>query len=158
MGLAALPPGGRGGYFSGMSGMRVLPVLLGLLGPLLAGCEERDRVLAPGAGGGPGGGDGEGPVTQITVPERPDTVVPAGPGVFVAGRVTDPDGVDSVFYELIGGITSIPPSRHTGGGAFNFAIPVTTNGLAGDTILVRVHGKDRLGNVGEPDERQIRIF
>ena len=52
MGLAALPPGGRGGYFSGMSGMRVLPVLLGLLGPLLAGCEEReyaprDNLLRP---------------------------------------------------------------------------------------------------------------
>lgn len=132
-------------------------VRLGLAALLLGGCEERDRPLGPGSNPGPGGDGGPGPVTVITVPAGPDTTVLSGPGVFVAGIVSDPDGVDSVYYNLIGGITSIPPSRHTGLGPFSFAIPVTTNGLHGDTILVRVHGKDRIGNVGEPAERRIII-
>ncbi len=124
---------------------------LGLL-TLLASCATRDRIGAPGPTG-PSGGDG--PATTIDVPAT-DTTVTAGPNFVVTGRTVDPDGVDTVYFETVGGLTTFPP--FTGGGdTVRFGLPLTTGGLVGDSILLRVFGTDRLGNRGDTATRWIRV-
>jgi hypothetical protein len=137
---------------------RPAPLLLAaVLLAALPGCEDRDRIgLEPDDGGGGGGGPGVGPQVVIEAPAQ-DTAVQAGPGVFVAGRVNDPDGVDSVYFDIQGGITQIPPFNHNGTTTMNFAIPITTNGQAGQTIIVGVSGVDEAGNRGEPAHRTIVV-
>lgn len=137
---------------------RPAPLLLAAaLLAALPGCEDRDRIgLEPDDGGGGGGGPGVGPQVVIEAPAQ-DTTVQAGPGVFVAGQVSDPDGVDSVYFDIQGGITQIPPFNHNGTTTMNFAIPITTNGQAGQTITVGVSGVDEAGNRGEPAHRIIFV-
>ena len=63
---------------------------------LSAGCQERDRLTFADPG------DGVGPVTTIDQPGQSDTTVPAGPEFFVNGRTIDLDGVDTVYFLVIG--------------------------------------------------------
>lgn len=124
---------------------------LGLL-LLLTACTTRDRIGVPGPTGPSGGA---GPTTTIDVPGT-DTTVTAGPNFVVAGRTIDPDGVDTVYFETEGGLTTFPP--FTGGNdTVRFGLPLTTGGLVGDSILVRVFGTDRLGNRGDTATRWIRV-
>ncbi|HSE26718.1 MAG TPA: hypothetical protein VLA95_00705 [Gemmatimonadales bacterium] len=135
------------------------PLLLAAaLAAALTGCNDRERIgIEPdNGGGGGGGGPGVGPTTVIEVPAE-DTTVQAGPGLFVAGRVTDPDGVDSVYFDIQGGITRIPPYNHNGTSLMSFAIPISTSGQAGETIIVDVSGVDQAGNRGAPARRTITV-
>lgn len=117
-----------------------------------AGCDERDRLTFPVPG------DGVGPVTRITQPAGADTTVPAGPDFFVNGQTVDPDGVDTVYFFVIGGnqnFTPFTPVPVTD--TVNFGLPITTFGHSGETFTVQVHGVDVLGNQGAASSRQIHI-
>ena len=126
-----------------------------------AACDDRERiVIAPdngGGGGGGGGGDREGPVTAIAVPALPDTVVTAGPGVFIAGRMDDATGIDTLYVDVSGGITRYPPIDQDGRRGVAFALPFTTAGQQGEEIVVLIHGVDVLGNRGSAVRRRILV-
>jgi hypothetical protein len=115
------------------------------------GCNTRDRPIFPTGGGT----DRIGPSTTIDEPST-DTTVAAGPGVFVNGRTLDEDGIDTIYVQTEGGITAFPPFVNVGT-VFRFGLPITTNGLAGQTITVRIFGTDRLGNRGDTATRQITV-
>ena len=134
------------------AGMRAcgLGVAVALLG--LPGCGERDRLTFNAPGGGNGG---PGPMTVITRP-LVDTTVAAGPGFFVVGQTTDPDDVDSIYFETEGGVSTFPPMVNNGT-VVNWAIPLTTSGQSGQTITVRVFGTDGLGNRGDSAVRRVAI-
>lgn len=132
------------------------PALPGLVAGALAGvlsaCSTRDRPTFPTGGTG---SDSAGPVTIIDSPTG-DTTVTAGPALFVTGRTTDDDGLDTVYVETDGGVTSFSPEVRPAS-PFRFGYPITTNGLAGDTIIVRIFGTDRLGNRGDTATRTIAV-
>lgn len=114
------------------------------------GCNARDRLTFPNP-------DplGTGPRTII---DRPlvDTSVEEGPGFFVTGYTRDGDGVDTVYFETEGSVSHFPPI--TGGGdSVRFALPLTTTGQGGATILVRVFGTDRLGQRGDTATRLVAV-
>jgi hypothetical protein len=116
-----------------------------------SGCNTRERLTFPSGGGT----DQVGPVTVIDDPSK-DTSVVAGPGVFVNGRTLDDDGIDTIYVETEGGLTSFPPFVQVGK-AFRFGLPITTNRQSGQTITVRVFATDLLGNRGDTATRQITV-
>jgi hypothetical protein len=117
----------------------------------VTGCNTRDRPPFPTGGGT----DQIGPTTVIDQPSK-DTTVVAGPGVFVNGRTLDDDEIDTVYVETEGGVTAFAPFVRVGK-VFRFGLPITTNGLSGRTITVRVFGTDRLGNRGDTATRQLTV-
>ena len=127
----------------------LMPLTVVALG---TGCDERERLTFPTPS------DGVGPVTMINQPNGPDTTVSAGPDFFINGRTSDPDGVDSVYFFVIGGNQSFhpfhpnPPTE-----TVTFGIPITTSGHSGKTFTVQVHGVDALGNRGGTSTRLIHI-
>jgi hypothetical protein len=128
------------------------PLIAPALVALAAACQERDRLTFPNPP------DGIGPVTTIDQPNGSDTTVPDGPDFFVNGRIIDLDGVDSVYFLVIGGnqhfnpLRVVPPSD-----TFRFGIPLTTTERTGDTILVQVYGVDTQGNQGAPSTRRVIV-
>lgn len=96
-------------------------------------------------------------MTTIRVPGVDDTTVTAGPGIFVAGLVHDDSGIDSVYFDITGGVTQIPPVNENGVTTLTFAIPITTVNQQGQVIVVEVHGVDVLGNRGEAVQRRIVV-
>ena len=117
----------------------------------IAGCETRDRLIfsdpqAPG---------GEGPAPLIDVPAA-DTTVTAGPAYFVTGLVKDLSGIDTIYFDTEGGVSAFPPEIDAGT-EFRFGLPLSTGGLAGDTIRVRVYATDREGHRGDTATRRIAI-
>jgi hypothetical protein len=128
------------------------PLFLTWLG---SACAERDRLLFPS---GPSAGDGVGPITLIDRPLGADTTVNAGPEFFVNGRTVDPDGVDTVYFFVIGGTDNIPPFRPTpASDTVRFGLPISTAGLEGDTIHIQVFGVDVRGNRGSTASRRIFV-
>jgi hypothetical protein len=126
-------------------------MILGVIA-LATGCDERDRLTFPNPG------DGIGPVTMIDQPNGPDTTVSAGPEFFVNGRTIDPDGVDTVYFLVTGGNHDFPPFRPVPpADTVRFGLPITTQGLAGQTIQVQVHGVDAHGNQGGVSFRHIVV-
>lgn len=117
----------------------------------LVGCETRDRLLFDA----PGGPDGEGPSSSIDVPAA-DTTVTAGGAYFVTGLVTDASGIDTIYFDTEGGLSAFPPEIDPGT-SFRFGLPLTTTGLAGDTIVVRVYATDTDGHRGDTASRRIAI-
>ena len=61
---------------------------------LVAGCAQRERPTFPTESPG----NSAGPKIEILQPEAPDTTVVEGDLVFVDGRASDPDGVDTVYF------------------------------------------------------------
>jgi hypothetical protein len=128
-----------------------------LLLPLVAvalgtGCEERDRLTFPTPS------DGVGPLTVIDRPNVADTTISAGPDFFISGRSVDPDGVDSVYFFVIGGNQRFHPFHpNPPTVTVTFGIPITTTGHSGETFTIQVHGVDALGNRGGTSTRQIHI-
>ena len=126
----------------------VVPILM----LLLAGCQERDRLTFPDSG------DGAGPVTTIDQPGQSDTTVPAGPEFFVNGRTIDLDGVDTVYFLVIGANQNFQPFRPSGRtDTVRFGLPLSTTGHARDTFTVQIHGVDSQGNPGAPSIRNIFV-
>ena len=116
----------------------------------LAACSERERFVfeAPS--------DGVGPVAVIEDPGT-DSVVRAGPAVSVGGTIRDDDGIDTLYVETEGGVSQFAPILGLGQPSFRFAVPITTNGLVGAEITVRVFGTDLLGNRGETATRKLTV-
>jgi len=119
---------------------------------LAIGCDERDRLTFPTPS------DGAGPVTTIDQPNGADTTVFPGSDFFVNGRTIDPDGVDSVYFLVIGGNQNFSPfSPNPTQTTVRFGIPLTTFGHSGETFQIQIYGVDVLGNRGGTSTRQINI-
>jgi hypothetical protein len=118
----------------------------------LGGCDERARLVFEPEG------DSQGPDTTIDSPETADVEVPAGPQFNVSGRSVDPDGVDTVYFELIGGneqFTPFVPNEFRD--TIRFSIPVSTIGKAGDDVEVLIFATDLTGARGDTAIRRLRI-
>jgi hypothetical protein len=112
-------------------------------------CDTRDRLTFPGP-------SGRGPQTDIDRPNA-DTTVSADSAFFlVLGTSVDADGVDTLYAEAVGGLTTFPPQVF-GQDSVRFGLPLTTGNLAGDTITVRVFATDLLGNRGDTAIRRIAV-
>jgi hypothetical protein len=119
---------------------------------LAAACNDRDRLTFPDPG------DGIGPVTMIDRPNGSDTTVSAGADFVVQGRTVDQDGVDTVYFLVIGGnqhFNPFVPSPATD--TVRWGLPLSTTGRAGSTITVQVYGVDIQGNHGAPSIRQVVV-
>jgi len=116
------------------------------------GCEERDRLTFPTPS------DGIGPVTTIDQPNGADTTVFPGADLFINGNTVDPDGVDTVYFFVIGGNQNFSPfSPQPTQTAVRFGLPLTTFGHSGETFQIHVYGVDVLGNRGGTSTRLIHI-
>jgi hypothetical protein len=119
---------------------------------LAAACQERDRLMFPDPG------DGIGPVTTIDQPNGADTTLDAGPEFFVQGRTIDQDGVDTVYFFVIGGNQSFHPFQpRPPSDTVRFGVPISTSGRSGQTMLVQIHGVDTQGNQGGTSTRRIIV-
>jgi hypothetical protein len=142
---------GKPGQFGGLTSAGRVTIILGLIA-LATGCNERDRLTFPDPG------DGIGPVTTIDQPNGADTTVNAGPEFFVNGRTIDPDGVDTVYFLVIGGNQNFQPFRpNPPADTVRFGLPITTIGHGGDTMVVQIHGVDSQGNRGGTSSRRIVV-
>lgn len=118
---------------------------------LVAGCATRDRITTPVSV------DGTGPRVTIEVPAG-DTTVSPGPALVVSGEVTDADGIDTVYFDVTGGVSSFPPYvADPGQDTVLFQIPLTTQGLPGDTMFVQVRAVDVLGATGSSTIRTVVV-
>ncbi len=120
---------------------------------ILAGCSERDRLTFPTTGPDPGSG----PTTTILQPGVSDTTLTPGGPFIVVGRTIDPDGVDSVFFDVMGGAEEFAPTSGGEADTVSFGLPVTTQGLSGATIVIEIHGVDALGNPGPVATRRLMV-
>ena len=142
-GRSGLEPGSR----SWKSGLVVLATIV-----LGTGCDERERLTFPTPS------DGVGPVTFIDQPNGADTTVFPGPLFSVQGTTTDQDGVDTVYFFVIGagqGFSPFTPEQPQT--TVRFSLPLATFGFSGQTFEVQVYGVDALGNRGGTSTRLIHI-
>lgn len=115
-------------------------------------CDERERLTFPTPS------DGVGPVTTIDQPNGADTTIFPGSDFFVNGTTVDPDGVDTVYFFVIGGNQNHSPfSPNPTQTTVRFGLPVTTFGHSGATFEIQVYGVDVLGNRGRTSSRLIHI-
>ncbi len=122
---------------------------------LIGGCAERDRLTFPDDTGG--SGNGIGPVTTIDQPAAFDTVIVEGDRFVLTGHSIDPDGIDTVYFDVDGLNVGFNPLLGEGADTVRFGLPLSTIGFSGATVIVRVHGVDMLGNVGQTVSRQLHI-
>jgi hypothetical protein len=128
------------------------PGLAALLAVLVAACQDRDRITFSEPS------DGVGPVTTIDRPNGPDTTVDEGPQFIVQGKTIDLDGVDTVYFLVIGGNQGFQPFQpRPPTDTVNFGVPISTSGLAGKTMIIQIHGVDSQGNQGAPSTRSIIV-
>jgi hypothetical protein len=120
---------------------------------VLAGCGERDRITFPVENPG----DGSGPFTNVTHPAAADTAVIEGDLLILSGYSLDPDGVDTVYFEVSGAGQGFSPIEGAGADSVPFALQLSTLGNSGGTIIVRAFAVDHLGERGSATIRQIRI-
>lgn len=127
-------------------------VVLALLGAL--GCVDRPR-LSPAAGPG----DGQGPTAEVLTPGELDTVH-IGKTFALDVRLTDPDGVDSIWVTLEPNINTLPRLSANGASpqsvGYTPLVPNDTT-LTGDTLFVHVQGTDILGDTGAVFTRRLLI-
>jgi hypothetical protein len=134
------------------TGGRLRAQLVPVLVLLAAACETRDRITFPDPS------DGIGPVTTIDQPNGSDTTVDAGADFLVHGRTVDPDGVDTVYFLVIGGNQHFNPFRPSPAtDTVRWGLPLSTTGRAGSTITVQAYGVDIQGNQGAPSTRQVIV-
>jgi hypothetical protein len=119
---------------------------------VLGACEARERLTFPDPS------DGIGPVTTIDQPNGTDTTVDEGPEFFVNGRTIDRDGVDTVYFLVVGGNQQFQPFRpRPPDDTVRFGVPLSTIGRAGQTMIIQIHGVDIQGNQGGPATRRIIV-
>lgn len=121
----------------------------GLAALLTQGCNERDRLTFPIS-------NGQGPQSTISDPSM-DTTVTAGPFAQVVGRVTDADGIDTVYFEVTGGGASFQPFIAGGDDTVTFSLPLATAGLGGSTMTVMIFGTDIGGARGDTAIRLVTV-
>ena len=119
----------------------------------LVACGERDRLTFPE----PNPGDGSGPFTNVTHPSDPDTVAIEGDLLILTGYSLDPDGVDTVYFQVSGADQGFSPLLGEGADSVPFALQLSTLGNSGGTITVRAFAVDGLGQRGSAAVRQIHI-
>ena len=132
---------------------RVSGAILALLAGV-TGCEDRPRLFAAA-----GPGDGQGPTATVLTPGELDTVhIHATFPLDV--RLSDPDGVDSIWVTLEPNINTLVrfsahgnPEQSVG---YDPLVPNDTS-LIGDTLLVHVQGTDVLGDTGAVFTRRLII-
>lgn len=139
----------RSGYFSAVARRCVWSAAVGVL----AGCGERDRLTFPVENPG----DGTGPFTNVTRPAVTDTAVTEGDLFILTGYSLDPDGVDTVYFEVSGANQGFAPLLGQGADSVPFALQLSTLGNSGGTISVRAFAVDGVGDRGPAAVRQIRI-
>jgi hypothetical protein len=119
---------------------------------LATGCDERERLTFPTPS------DGVGPVTFIDQPNGADTTVFAGALFSIQGSTSDPDGVDTVYFFVIGAGQGFSPfSPEVSQTTVRFSLPLATFGFSGQTFEVQVYGVDALGNRGGTSTRHIHV-
>lgn len=124
-----------------------------VLSTLLLGCGTRDRLIFE-----QNDVPQKGPITFIDFPEVGEIKVDVGPQVLLAGRSIDPDGVDSVYFVVVGApLTFVPFSPPSPKDTVAFGIPIPTLGSGGDSILVLVFATDALGNRGDTAVRRLIV-
>lgn len=121
----------------------------GLLALVILGCDERNRLTFPTP-------DGDGPQPAIIDPSQ-DTTVTAGPFVQVFGRITDSDGIDTVYFEVAGGGASFQPFLANGDDTVTFSLPLATAGFGGVSMTVMVFGTDIGGVRGDTAVRVVTV-
>ena len=137
------------GYFSMIPGRAFRWAALAAL----VSCGERDRLVFPVEDPG----NGEGPTTEVNQPTASDTLVPEGELLIVQGRAYDSDGVDAIYIEIGGANQEFAPIQGEGEDTVAFALQLSTLGLGGVTVAVRIHAVDLLGDEGSSVNRQIRV-
>jgi hypothetical protein len=120
---------------------------------VLAGCGERDRLTFPVENPG----DGSGPFTNVTRPGVADTAVTEGDLFILTGYSIDPDGIDTVYFEVSGAGQGFAPLKGEGADSVPFALQLSTLGNSGGSILVRAFAVDGVGERGPAAVRQISI-
>jgi hypothetical protein len=127
--------------------------LLAILTTVLASaCDERERLTFETPS------DGVGPVTTIDRPNGADTTIFPGADYSVNGTTVDPDGVDTVYFFVIGGNQNFSPfSPDPVQTTVRFGLPLTTFGHSGETYQVQIYGVDVHGNRGGTSSRLIHI-
>jgi hypothetical protein len=124
-----------------------------LLLAMAIGCAERDRLTFPTeAPQAP-----LGPVTIITRPVALDTLVSRGEVIGVRGLTTDPNGVDSIYFELEGVNFSFSPIDAQGLDTVDFAFDISTDNFVADTVVLRIFGVDVPGSQGDFVSRRFRL-
>ncbi len=86
-----------------------------------------------------------------------DTTVTAGPFAQVSGRVTDRDGIDTVYFDVTGGGASFQPYVASGADTVNFSLPLATSGLNGVTMTVTIFATDLGGVRGDTAIRNVTV-
>ena len=119
----------------------------------LVACGERDRLTFPE----PNPGNGSGPFTNVTRPAVTDTTVIEGDLLVLSGYSLDPDGVDTVYFEVSGAGQGFAPLLGQGDDSVPFAIQLSTLGNSGGTIVVQAFAVDVFGQRGSSALRQIHI-
>lgn len=118
---------------------------------LLAGCDDRDRLLVTSPG------DGLGPQSVIDRPSR-DTTITNGDAIQVAAYVRDPDGIDTVYFRTFGPAPSFQPFvPDAGTDSVRVGLPIGTSGLSNVTIIVLIFATDTRGNRGDTASREIFV-
>ena len=74
----------------------------------------------------------------------------------VGCNTRDSNGVDTVYFETEGGVTSFPPLVG-GADSVRYVLPLTTNGQEGQTITLRIFGTDVFGVRGDTAIRHITV-
>ena len=127
-------------------------VALVLVTALLA-CDTRDRLIFE-----QNDGPAQGPTTFIDNPAVGEVRVSVGDVVLLAGRSIDPDGVDSVYFVVLGAPLSFSPFSPTApDDTISFGIPIPTIGSGGDSILVMVFATDAVGTRGDTAVRRLIV-
>jgi hypothetical protein len=65
--------------------------------------------------------------------------------------------VDAIYIEIGGANQEFSPIQGEGRDTVSFALQISTLGLGGVTMAVRIHAVDLLGDVGSSVNRQIRV-
>ena len=139
----------QSGYFSALAGRR----LAWAVAAVLVACSTRDRITFEA----PNQGDGHGPLTAVLHPGVTDTTVVEGDLLILNGYSLDPDGVDTVYFDVSGSLQSFPPLSGEGDDSVPFALQLSTLGNPGGTIIVRTSAVDVFGVMGTTVLRQIHI-
>ena len=139
----------RSGYFSAVARRYLVWAAVGIM----AGCGERGRLTFPVENPG----NGVGPFTNVTHPAASDTTVIEGDLLILTGYSVDPDGVDTVYFEVSGAGQGFAPLVGQGADSVPFALQLSTLGNSGATIIVRAFAVDGVGQQGTAALRQIHI-
>jgi hypothetical protein len=65
--------------------------------------------------------------------------------------------VDAIYIEIGGANQEFAPIQGEGADTVTFALQLSTQGLGGVAVVVRIHAVDLLGDEGPAVNRQIRV-